>query len=179
MKCTQCKEGAVVFQRAVLPILGGDIYADGVQVGTCGACGERFTSYPKSGLMLDAVAQALINKPSRLTGREIRFMRSKLGLRGEEFAAQLGVTAAQVSRWENAAPKEGKAVVVSATADRLIRMLVALAGGFKVGDLAAIDSSDPEPLTAVVRLARGKWKVDTSPEAQAQIALERLRATAA
>ena len=67
---------------------------------------------------MQVIAEALILKPSQLTGKEIRFLRKYIGFTGEQFGKKLGLTKEHVSRIEN-----GKYPVGTQT-DRLIRFLV-------------------------------------------------------
>ncbi len=60
---------------------------------------------------------ALITKPYKLEGQDIRFLRKFLGLSSEAFAALLDVDKSHLSRVENGATP------VSATADRLVRLV--------------------------------------------------------
>ena len=46
------------------------------------------------------VFKGLIQKPSPLTGRELRFMRKFMNLTTEEFGKKLGVTHVSVIQWE-------------------------------------------------------------------------------
>jgi len=64
-----------------------------------------------------AIVQAIANKQSGITGREIRFVRGELGLTQAELAHCIGKDAQTVARWE-----KGKSPV-DQTADTVIRML--------------------------------------------------------
>ena len=97
-----------------------NVYLDGIEVRRCPACGEEEVAIPAIESLHKASGGALIRKPHRLAGAEVRFLRKLLGWSGELFASRMGVTASQVSRWEN--DKEPIGVV----ADRLLRALVVI-----------------------------------------------------
>ncbi len=63
------------------------------------------------------VFKGLIHKPSRLTGRETRFMRKFMDLTTEELGRTLGVTHATVVKWEKGQSK------MSLVQDVYLRML--------------------------------------------------------
>ena len=68
--------------------------------------------------LMDAVASGLVNKPYRLTGKEIRFLRKYLGKSQQDFSRLVRVDSTTISKWENAQTPP------SASADRLIRLLI-------------------------------------------------------
>lgn len=61
----------------------------------------------------NALAQAIAKKPGRITGAELRFLRSVLDLSQSALGATLGVTEQSISLWErkNAMPTASEAVV--------------------------------------------------------------------
>ena len=72
----------------------------------------------------DTIAKVLVEKPSPLTGEELRFLRNELDLSQKSLAQTCGVSEQSIARWE----KQGKA---SPEGDRLIRLVYA---GTKWGD---------------------------------------------
>ncbi len=91
----------------------------GVDVARCPRCGNYEISIPHIEELHRLLAKVLIEKSSRFTGEEIRFLRKSLGWSGSDFAKHMGVAEETVSRWENdAAP-------IGPQADRLLRFLVA------------------------------------------------------
>lgn len=48
----------------------------------------------------EAVLEALVHKPSRLTGSEVRFIRLFLNMTLEQFASRLDITHPAVLKWE-------------------------------------------------------------------------------
>ena len=65
------------------------------------------------------IANAVIHKPARLSGAEVKFLRKHLGWSGADFAAHMGVDPTTVSAWENERKPFGT------SSDRLLRLMVA------------------------------------------------------
>ncbi len=82
-------------------------------------CGEKSALIPRIIALHEAIADCLLEQETYLTGKEIRFLRKNLGLKGKIFANLVGVDNATLSRWENDKSKP------SGRADRLIRFLCA------------------------------------------------------
>jgi putative zinc finger/helix-turn-helix YgiT family protein len=91
----------------------------GVEVARCPNCGNYEISIPHIEELHRLLAKILIEKSTRFTGEEIRFLRKSLGWSGTDFAKHMGVAEETVSRWENGAAPIGP------QADRLLRFLVA------------------------------------------------------
>lgn len=155
MQCTQCKVGTVVLERVTRAFSESlpDVIVDGIERGQCANCGEVYYSFPRWSDLSKRVLTALIAKPTRLTGGEIRFLRLTSGLKAQALAETLSVTPSQVSRWENGA------VSISALADRLFRMVVAARASLPPPDLTRIDGSRAQPLSMKVELGRRGWRV--------------------
>jgi putative zinc finger/helix-turn-helix YgiT family protein len=121
MNCTEC--GAAMTEKAEnyryrecgLP----SVTLIGVLIRRCNQCGDYEVAIPRVEELHRLIARALIEKQTRLTGAEVRFLRKSLGLSGPDFARRMGVTIETVSRWEN------DAAAIGAQADRLLRLLVA------------------------------------------------------
>jgi putative zinc finger/helix-turn-helix YgiT family protein len=88
-------------------------------VSRCPKCGETEVAIPRIEDLHRTIARALIQKRSRLTAPEIRFLRKYLGWSGVDFAAHMGATPETISRWEKGA------VPIGAASDRLLRLMVA------------------------------------------------------
>lgn len=91
----------------------------GIEVRTCPKCGERIASIPAIRKLHGLIAKLVVQKPTRLSGEEIRFLRTHLGRNKTDFAKLMGVSREQVSRWESDTSPIG------AVADRALRLLVA------------------------------------------------------
>lgn len=90
-----------------------------VEVSRCPQCGEMEVTIPQIEALHQVIAQALIQKSSRLVPEEVRYLRTYLGWSGTDLAAHIGTTPETISRWEHGVTPIGK------TADRLLRLLVA------------------------------------------------------
>ncbi len=88
-------------------------------VARCQKCGNYEVAIPRIESLHRLIARALIEKRTRLTGEEVRFLRKSLGWSGADFARHMGVSDETVSRWETAAAPIGP------QADRLLRLMVA------------------------------------------------------
>jgi putative zinc finger/helix-turn-helix YgiT family protein len=84
------------------------------------SCGEESALIPRILAVHAAIADCLLEKENQLTGKEIRFLRKEMGLKGRDFANLVSVDNATLSRWENGKTKP------SVKADRLIRVLYAV-----------------------------------------------------
>ncbi len=91
----------------------------GIEVSRCPRCGNYEVSIPHIEELHRLIARVLIEKTTRLTGDEVRFLRKSLGWSGADFAQNIGVAEETVSRWENSAAPIGP------QADRLLRYMVA------------------------------------------------------
>jgi transcriptional regulator with XRE-family HTH domain len=96
----------------------GAILVDSVREGRCLDCGDRPIRIPDPRGLVVAAALARVQRPVRLRGREVRFLRGALGWQAKELAEQLGVRPETVSRWE--AGKE----VIGPTSEKLLRLLI-------------------------------------------------------
>jgi putative transcriptional regulator len=84
------------------------------------ACGEESALIPAIIALHKAIANFLLEKETQLTGKEIRFLRKEMELRGKDFANMVGVDNATLSHWESGRTKP------PIKADRLIRVLYAI-----------------------------------------------------
>lgn len=157
MTCIECGQTMVVTREDLEHEIarGFRVLLRGVEVGR-DANGHVARGIERAGPLLDAIVLTVLSKPSRLSGAEVRLLRTHAGWNGQEFAAIIGATPEQVSRWENDRNPIGP------QADRLLRALVALRtglGGFEVDVLRKIDDEARPPLELEARLVDGKWVV--------------------
>jgi putative transcriptional regulator len=120
----------------------------GVQVRRCPACGYHEISLPRIAELHRTIAQAIIHKPTRLSGSEVRFLRKVLGWSGVDFARHIGVDPSTVSNWENDKDPIGS------TSDRLLRLMVAFGSpvdDYSLEELTHIEDKRTPPME--VRLA--------------------------
>src|SRR5689334_20296149 len=91
MKCKRCGASVEVtrenydYSSVGLPVTLCD-----VQVRSCRECGDRGAGIPNVEGLHRAIAMAVIRKPARFTGKEIRFLRKSWGGRALTSRSQLG-----------------------------------------------------------------------------------------
>lgn len=139
-----------------------NVYLVGVTYRVCEKCGKHSADIPAVKQLLNVIARAIVENESPLTGAEIRFLRKRVGKRASDFAKIIGVSAEQVSRWENGHnPPEH-------SADRLIRVFYCLSSAdpelrLRIG--RHIDSwlsqllKEAEPPCIQAKLRKDTWKV--------------------
>lgn len=74
---------------------------------------------PKINKLHNLIAKTLLEKPSLLNGKEIRFLRTRAGLKQAELAEKIGKDAQSVGRWERENNPADK------TTDKLLRIVIA------------------------------------------------------
>lgn len=122
-KCPTCGDEHFVFEKAHHHFLESgldNVHLTNVDIGTCGNCGEKIVSIPRSTELMRLIGESILLKPTNLNGAEIRFLRKNLHLKINEFSQLLGVDRVTVSRWENEHEKPSRAV------DRLVRLTYAV-----------------------------------------------------
>ncbi len=79
--------------------------------------GEDSVTIPAIGQLHSVIAEVIVTHPAKITGQELRFLRTEMGLTQAQLAAIVKVTPLTVSRWErNESPAND-------TAEMLIRIL--------------------------------------------------------
>ena len=119
-KCTECGAEMTVGREDYVYEESGlsHVVLAGIEVRRCAACNSAEPVIPNIEGAHRALARVVVAKPARLKGEEVRFLRTYLGLRGQDFAKVMGVTSSCVSRWEN---DQGP---IGGAADRALRLLV-------------------------------------------------------
>jgi DNA-binding transcriptional regulator YiaG len=164
-KCIEC--GKSMESRREDRALDGlpDVTVADLAIEHCPACGATEEVWPEMEPMYRALAAAILAKPYRLTGAEVRVLRNVLGWTAVELAAHLGVSSSQVSRWENDREPIGP------TADRMLRAILALREGVSLStDRLAAISRERRPLRATLRHTQEGWKVETEDKLLARAA---------
>ena len=93
-----------------------NIYIDDVEV-VHDQHGEEVVRIPRIGALHRLIAKVLIDKQGPLAGRELRFLRTEMGLTQAQLAAIIQVDAQTVGRWERGETP------IPAAADMLVRKL--------------------------------------------------------
>ena len=120
-ECSDCGNPIRYRRRNYLFTESGlhDVVLQDLDVADCSICGNFQVSIPRLNKILRAIASAIENSPTRLTGPQLRFLRTHLELSGDQFAKYLHTDKTKISKWENGEDRIGP------TNDRLIRLLVA------------------------------------------------------
>ena len=118
----------------------------GLEVSRCTQCDCSEAAIPRIEALHRLIACALIDKTTRLTGEEVRFLRKLLDWSGSEFAKHMGVAEETVSRWENGRAPMGL------QADKLLRMLVAALSGQHSYTIEELRSAGSEKQATPVRM---------------------------
>ncbi|MDP2599904.1 MAG: YgiT-type zinc finger protein [Deltaproteobacteria bacterium] len=96
-----------------------NVTLQGVEYYKCDQCGEEYFGFGDQEKLNAIIARVLIFKKDPLNGKELRFLRTYLGLSSAMFAMRVGLTKETVSRFEN------NKFPISKTLDVLVRSLVA------------------------------------------------------
>jgi DNA-binding transcriptional regulator YiaG len=134
---------------------------------------EKRTAYGKAVSVVDAdalhetLAIMLTKKPGRLTGKELRYLRTMLCLSQSSLAKMLGATEQSVSLWE----RTGK---VPKSSDALVRMIVLekLQGDGKISEIIdrinTVDRLVNQQIVA--RSQQHKWTAKAAEKPQLEAA---------
>src|SRR5262249_4118573 len=95
----------------------------GITLYRCAGCKGESPVIPRIEELHALIARDLTRKRSRLTGAEVRFLRTNAGFPARQFAALLGIRPEHLSRIEH-----GKIRQLGATADKLARFVSATRG---------------------------------------------------
>jgi DNA-binding transcriptional regulator YiaG len=122
--CSNCGGGAKVVRGTYRFTESGlkEVILVGVELVRCGECGNEDPILPHLDGLMQRLAQAVIEKPWRLAGSEIRFLRKYLRMTGEEFGRYISVDKFCVSKWENGHDQIGE------PSDRFVRALALMLG---------------------------------------------------
>ena len=125
-----------------------------IAVSRCPNCGNYEVEIPRLAELHRLLARVLIAKRGRLTGSEIRFLRTHLGWSREDFRKHMGATAETVSRWEK------DRMAMGAAYDRVLRLLVATQTPVEHYPLEELNRADEDAQPAYrveCRLTRKGW----------------------
>lgn len=126
IKCDQCgkaahkKVGNYRYKESGLD----NVYLENIPVYEC-SCGISYPSIFRLHRVNELIALTLVEKPTLLSGKEIKFLRKNLHVPSKLFANKLGVGKTTLSKWENEAQNH------SEVSDRLIRTTYLIEKGIK------------------------------------------------
>lgn len=156
MNCVSCATPMVssrqnhLYKECGLPF----VTLQDLEVRRCPQCGELEVVIPRMEQLHRVIAEAVVNKKSRLTAPEVKFLRKHLGWSGADFASHIGVSAETVSRWENGRDPIGS------VADRLLRLLVVTKDPIRDYSLSTLThlTDTPEPSRIGLRSSPQGWE---------------------
>jgi len=103
VRCSNCSEPAKIahgnyqFKESGLE----NVVLCGIELIQCDHCGNEDPIIPGMDDLFRTIALALVTKPYRLAGEEVRFLRKYMGLTGDGFSRLLHVDKTTLSKWEN------------------------------------------------------------------------------
>lgn len=154
VECSACGSvaklvrGSYPFTECGLP----NVVLQGVELILCPKCGNEDAVIPRVNDLMRALALAVLSKPYRLRGEDLRYLRKYLGMTSDEFARLIHIDKTNLSKWENNHDRIGP------QSDRLIRMMaVALGEGLR-DQLDEVIESFPK-----IQQARSNVRIDLDP----------------
>jgi len=90
----------------------------GIEKFACPRCKAVYPIVPRIEELHQVIASALVRKAGDLAGSEVRYLRSWMGMKSQDFADVLGCVPEHLSKVENGHTRLG------ASSDRLVRTLV-------------------------------------------------------
>ena len=122
-RCGKCGKGGTIAKRIEQYeyAVGGmsiELFDSALEI-QCPSCHATAVFVPNLLGLSAAVAIARVQEPTKLNGKEIRFLRKALALTARELAARIDVTAETVSRWE------ADRVPIKTQNEMILRLLVA------------------------------------------------------
>jgi DNA-binding transcriptional regulator YiaG len=117
--CAECgKELRVVTGNYRFDEVGVPVLLQNVPIAQCKECGITEPIVADLNGLMNTIAFAVVGKPCKLTGHDVRFLRKYIGVSADEFSELVKVQPETLSRWENNQQDIGK------NSDRLIRFVV-------------------------------------------------------
>ncbi|MEK7408316.1 MAG: hypothetical protein AAB225_24860, partial [Acidobacteriota bacterium] len=118
-RCSACGARARIVRASYAFTESGiqRVVLQGIELIRCEKCGNEDPIIPRVNDLMRTLACAVVSKPYRLEGQDVRFLRKYVRMTGEEFARLLHVDRTTLSKWENDDDPVGE------QSDRLIRML--------------------------------------------------------
>lgn len=95
-----------------------NVFLERVPIRDCSDCGYSEVGVPAIMALHEIICKHLVTTPGALTGKEVRFIRTNMGIAAIAFAKAMGVHKVSVSRWEN-----GKSPINKSSA-HLLKLMV-------------------------------------------------------
>jgi len=104
MKCIECgyKTKEERQERTLQLDLPYHVVVRDSPLHVCPNCGAEYPGVTAPGRTFEALARWIAQRPGRLHGSEVRFIRNAMGWSQEQLGRRLGVAVETISRWENA-----------------------------------------------------------------------------
>lgn len=124
IQCSNCGKKANAVRGSYCFIESGLswVVLQGIELIQCEECGNEDPVIPRINDLMRALVIAIIAKPYRLTGEEVRFLRKYLRKTAAEVAQLLHVDKTTISKWENEEDPIGE------QSDRLLRVITLALG---------------------------------------------------
>jgi DNA-binding transcriptional regulator YiaG len=135
----------------------------GVEVRRCPSCGHNELVLPRVTELHRSIAHAVIHKPARLSGLEVRYLRKYLGWSGADLARHAGVEPSTVSNWETDKDPIGM------SSDRLLRLMVvhgAAIRDYSLDELVKIEDKQAPPIEVRIAPSDRGWERFETEELQ-------------
>jgi len=139
IECSTCGSPAKVvrgsypFTECGLP----NVVLQGVELIRCGKCSTEDAIIPKLNELMRVLALAVVCKPYRLRGEDVKFLRKYLKMTNDEFARLIHINKTNLSKWENNHDRIGP------QSDRLIRIMAVILGEGLPQELERVIKSFP------------------------------------
>jgi putative zinc finger/helix-turn-helix YgiT family protein len=119
--CSECGASTRVLKGSYAYHESGldNVTLNGIELIRCNACGNEDPIIPKVNELRSVIAEALISKPARLSGKELRYLRKFLEFNAREFSKIIHVNPSTLSKWENGEDPVGT------QSDLVVRALIA------------------------------------------------------
>ncbi len=117
-----------------------EVYLVGIETFSCEKCGEYSVAIPKIEQLHKLIVKDLLEKPSVLTFKEVRFLRKEVGFSAKKWASNMGISPEHLSRSEKADS------ALSVPMDKFVRAIVTILSNDSHGKIKDILLGEAEDL---------------------------------
>jgi DNA-binding transcriptional regulator YiaG len=122
-----------------------NVYLSGIKYWVCPECAQQAAEIPSLDRLLKEIARAIVEKPSPLTGSQVRFLRKRPTKRSTDFAAMISITPQRLSVLE-----ASDSSILAAGRDKLVRIVYrALSGDKKLRNALAEEDEFEKWITSI------------------------------